>query len=45
MSLIQDLFREVPSLTTSLLGLAAITVVCLWLAARAVTRKEYVLEQ
>ena len=44
-SLIQELFREVPSLTTSLVGLAAITVVCLWMACRAVTKREYVLEQ
>ena len=44
-SLIQDLFREIPSLTTCLVGLAVITVLCLWLAGRAVTRREYVLEQ
>lgn len=44
-SLIQELFREVPSLTTSLVGLTVITVVCLWMACRAVSRREYVLEQ
>jgi ABC-2 type transport system permease protein len=45
LSLIQDIFREVPSLTESLVWLAVITVVCLWLAARTVTKREYVLEQ
>lgn len=45
MSLITELFREVPSLTHSLIGLGVITVVCLWLAGRAVTKREYVLEQ
>jgi ABC-type transport system involved in multi-copper enzyme maturation permease subunit len=45
LSLIQELFREVPSLGHSLIGLAVITVLCLWLASRSVTRREYVLEQ
>ena len=45
LSLIQDLFREVPALSTSLIGLALITLVFLWLAARTVARREYVLEQ
>jgi ABC-type transport system involved in multi-copper enzyme maturation permease subunit len=45
LSLIQDLFREVPALSTSLIGLALITLVFLWLAARTVGRREYVLEQ
>ena len=45
LSLIQDIFREVPSLTQSLIGIGAITLVCLWLAARAVGQREYVLEQ
>ena len=45
LSLIQDLFREVLTLTTSLTWLAVITVGCLWLASRAVTNREYVLEQ
>jgi ABC-type transport system involved in multi-copper enzyme maturation permease subunit len=45
LSLIQELFREVPSLTESMVWLAIILVLCLWLAARTVTRREYVLEQ
>jgi len=45
MSLLQDLMREVPSLTESLFWIAVITAVCLWLAARSVTKREYVLEQ
>jgi hypothetical protein len=45
LSLIQDLFREVPSLSQSLLALTAITLVFLWLAARTVAKREYVLEQ
>jgi len=45
MSLIQEIFREVPGLTESLIWLVAILAVCLWLAARTVTRREYVLEQ
>jgi len=45
MSLLQDLFREVPTLSQSLLWLFVITAACLWLAARTVTKKEYVLEQ
>jgi ABC-2 type transport system permease protein len=44
-SLLQDLFREVPTLAESLGWLAVIAVACLWLAARTVTKKEYVLEQ
>jgi hypothetical protein len=39
------LFRETPSLTKSLVSLAVIVGVSLWLAARAVARREYVLEQ
>ena len=45
LSLIQGMFREVPSLAESLLWLGVILAVSLWLAARTVTRKEYVLEQ
>jgi ABC-2 type transport system permease protein len=45
LSLIQDLFRQFPSLGESLAWLAAITLACLWLAARAATNREYVLEQ
>jgi ABC-2 type transport system permease protein len=37
--------REVPSVATSLTGLAVITVLALWFAGRAVERREYVLEQ
>jgi ABC-type transport system involved in multi-copper enzyme maturation permease subunit len=44
-SLVQAIFREIPSLTTSVVALVLITVVCLWLAARRVTNKEYILEQ
>lgn len=45
MSLIQNIFRETPSLATSLLGLAVIWAVFLGLAAWVVERREYVLEQ
>ena len=38
-------FREVPPLSTSLIGLAVIVGVGLWLAGRTVERREYVLEQ
>ncbi len=44
-SLIQAIFRETPTLTDSLVSLAMITLVALWLAASNVTRREYVLEQ
>jgi ABC-type transport system involved in multi-copper enzyme maturation permease subunit len=44
-SLIQGLMREVPGLWESLFWMAAIEGVCLWLAMRAVTKREYVLEQ
>jgi ABC-type transport system involved in multi-copper enzyme maturation permease subunit len=44
-SLVQEIFREYPSLLTSLVALTAITLVSLWLAARMVTNKEYILEQ
>jgi ABC-type transport system involved in multi-copper enzyme maturation permease subunit len=45
LSLLQALFRDVPTLGASLASLAVIEVVCLWLAARTVARREYVLEQ
>jgi ABC-2 type transport system permease protein len=45
LSLIQELFRETPSLTKSLVSLAVIIGVSLWFAARAVAKREYVLEQ
>jgi len=44
-SLLMQVFREVPSLTTSLLSLAVIVVFTLWLSWRAVEHREYVLEQ
>ncbi len=44
-SLIQGIFRENPSLSTALIGLAVIVGLFLWLAAVSVERKEYVLEQ
>jgi ABC-2 type transport system permease protein len=44
-AMLMQVFREVPSLLTSLVGLALITGVSLWLAARAVEQREYVLEQ
>ncbi len=44
-SMIQAAFQETPSLGTSVFWLAAIWAVFLWLAARTVERKEYVLEQ
>ena len=40
-----QIFREVPPLGTSLLGLAVIVALGLWLAGRTVQRREYVLEQ
>lgn len=45
LSLIQGIFRESPSLASSLIGLAAILVVFIALAAWIVERREYVLEQ
>jgi ABC-type transport system involved in multi-copper enzyme maturation permease subunit len=44
-SLLQSVFQEVPTLGTALVSLAVIWAVFLWLAARTVERKEYVLEQ
>lgn len=44
-SLIQSVFQETPSLGTSVFWLAVIWAVFLWLAARTVEKKEYVLEQ
>ena len=45
LSVIMQVFHEVPSVATSLIGLAAIVAVSLWLAGRTVERNEYVLEQ
>jgi ABC-type transport system involved in multi-copper enzyme maturation permease subunit len=42
---LMQLFQEVPPLATSLLALSVIVVSMLWLAGRAVERREYVLEQ
>ena len=44
-SLVQSIFREIPTLSESLIWMAVMEVGFLWLAARFVTRKEYVLEQ
>jgi hypothetical protein len=44
-SLIQSLFRVTPSLSECLVWMAVIEIGCLWLAARTVSRREYVLEQ
>jgi hypothetical protein len=45
MSVLLQIFHEVPSLAVSLLTLAAVVAVALWLAGRAVEQREYVLEQ
>ena len=44
-SALLQIFREVPSVSTSLLGLAVIVGLGLWFAARTVEQREYVLEQ
>ncbi len=44
-SLLFQIFHEVPTVMTSLVSLAVIVVVTLWLAGRAVSDREYVLEQ
>jgi ABC-2 type transport system permease protein len=44
-SLILRIVTDVPSLGTSLLSLAILTAAALWLAGRAVNRREYVLDQ
>ena len=44
-SLLMQVFREVPTVSTSLLCLAVIVGLTLWLAGRAVEEREYVLEQ
>ncbi len=44
-SLIQGIFREMPTLGTSLFWMAVMEVGFLWLAARIVSSREYVLEQ
>jgi ABC-type transport system involved in multi-copper enzyme maturation permease subunit len=44
-SIIQAVFLETPSLVTSIIGLIVIATMSIWLGVRAVTRREYVLEQ
>jgi ABC-2 type transport system permease protein len=44
-TVLQSLFGEAPSVATSLVALVAILAFCLWVAARTVERREYVLEQ
>jgi ABC-type Na+ efflux pump permease subunit len=44
-SALLQIFREIPPVSTSLIGLAVITGLALWLAGRTVERREYVLEQ
>jgi ABC-type transport system involved in multi-copper enzyme maturation permease subunit len=44
-SLLMQVFREVPSVLTSLASLAVIVGIALWFAGQAVERREYVLEQ
>jgi hypothetical protein len=45
LSLIQELFRETPSVVESVISLAIIIGLSLWLGGRAVSKREYVLEQ
>jgi ABC-type Na+ efflux pump permease subunit len=44
-SALMQIFREIPPVSTSLIGLAVIVGLGLWLAGRTVERREYVLEQ
>ena len=44
-SLLLQVFQELPSVAVSLSCLAGITVASLWLAGRAIETREYVLEQ
>jgi ABC-type Na+ efflux pump permease subunit len=44
-SSLMQIFREIPPVSTSLIGLAVIVGLGLWLAGRTVERREYVLEQ
>jgi ABC-type transport system involved in multi-copper enzyme maturation permease subunit len=44
LALVQMIFRETPAVGTSLATMAATTVVSLWLAAKVVAAREYVLE-
>jgi ABC-type transport system involved in multi-copper enzyme maturation permease subunit len=42
---LQNIFQILPGLTESVIGLTVITGLCVWVAARTVTVREYVLEQ
>ena len=44
-SLLQGLLRDAPSMSVSLFWLAVYAALFLWLATRAVERREYILEQ
>ena len=44
-SMLLQIFHEVPSVTVSLMALGGIVAVALWLAGRAVEQREYILEQ
>jgi ABC-2 type transport system permease protein len=44
-SLVQSIFREIPTLTESMVWMLVMEVGFLWLAARIVANREYVLEQ
>ncbi|HEX3702504.1 MAG TPA: ABC transporter permease [Vicinamibacterales bacterium] len=44
-SMLMQVFHEVPSVATSLVTLALVVLVTLWAAGRAVESKEYILEQ
>jgi len=44
-SVLMQLFREVPAVGMSLISLAVIAALALWSAARAVERREYVIDQ
>jgi len=45
LSVLMQLFRDIPSVGVSLAALTVITAATLWGAARAVETREYVLEQ
>jgi ABC-2 type transport system permease protein len=44
-SLLQAVFRETPTMATSLISLFVVLIACLVLAARTIERREYILEQ
>ncbi len=44
-SILMQVFREVPAVAASLTYLGVIVVLALWSSARAVERREYVLDQ